>query len=134
LLEYEAYEEQAIERLANVAADARDRWPRIGRLALLHRTGALKVTEIAVVVVVATPNRPDAFAAARFCIDTLKAMVPIWKRETWTGGSDWSDSEAPSHHFGSGFVLDLHDDEHGDHRREIGDPAPTAVHSSATDR
>jgi molybdopterin synthase catalytic subunit len=35
-------------------------------------------------------HRGEAFEAARFCIDTLKASVPIWKRETWDGGEDWS--------------------------------------------
>jgi molybdopterin synthase catalytic subunit len=113
LLEYEAYEDKAIERLSRIAYAARERWPLIGRIALLHRTGPLQVSDIAVVVVVSTPHRPDAFAAARFCIDTLKATVPIWKRETWEGGSDWSESEANSDDFGPGFVLDLHDHDDG---------------------
>jgi molybdopterin synthase catalytic subunit len=45
---------------------------------------------VAVVVAASTPHRAEAFAAAQFCIDTLKHTVPIWKRETWEGGSDWS--------------------------------------------
>jgi molybdopterin synthase catalytic subunit len=89
-LEYEAYAEQVEPRLQAVADAARRRWPVIGRIALLHRIGRLAVGEVSVVVVVSTPNRPESFAAARFCIDTLKAAVPIWKRETWSGGSDWS--------------------------------------------
>jgi molybdopterin synthase catalytic subunit len=89
-LEYEAYEEHVVPRLAAVAAAARTRWPQIGRLALLHRVGRLEVGEVAVVVVASTPHRAEAFAAAQFCIDTLKHTVPIWKRETWEGGSDWS--------------------------------------------
>jgi molybdopterin synthase catalytic subunit len=39
---------------------------------------------------VSAPHRGEAFDAARFCIDTLKETVPIWKRETWEGGSDWA--------------------------------------------
>lgn len=89
-LEYEAYEEEAVARLAAIAAEARRRWPALGRLALLHRTGRLAVTEASVVVVASAPHRPEAFEAARWCIDTLKATVPIWKRETWEGGEDWS--------------------------------------------
>jgi molybdopterin synthase catalytic subunit len=73
-----------------VAATARTRWPQIGRLALLHRVGRLVVGEVAVVVVASTPHRAEAFAAAQFCIDTLKHTVPIWKRETWEGGADWT--------------------------------------------
>lgn len=89
LLEYEAYVGQAEDRMAAIAAEARVRWPAVGRLALLHRVGALRPTEVAVVVVVSTPHRGEAFAAARWCIDTLKATVPIWKRETWETGAGW---------------------------------------------
>ena len=88
-LEYEAYEEQVEPRLAAIADEARARWPELGRLVLLHRTGPLDVGESSVVVVASAPHRPEAFAAARFCIDALKASVPIWKRETWEGGEEW---------------------------------------------
>lgn len=88
-LEYEAYEEQAGPRLREVAAGARSRWPGVGRLVLLHRVGALRPTDVAVLVVVSTPHRDEAFEAARWCIDTVKATVPIWKREDWAGGSSW---------------------------------------------
>jgi molybdopterin synthase catalytic subunit len=40
-------------------------------------------------VVVSTPHRAEAFAAAQWAIDTVKSTVPIWKKETWEGGSDW---------------------------------------------
>jgi molybdopterin synthase catalytic subunit len=89
-LEYEAYVEQVVPKLSTVAGVARSRWPEIGRLTMLHRVGRLEVGEVAVVVAVSTPHRGEAFAAAQFCIDTLKHTVPIWKRETWEGGSDWS--------------------------------------------
>ncbi len=88
-LEYEAYESQVVPRLGEVASEARVRWPIVGRIALLHRVGVLAVGDSAVVVVVSAPHRDEAFAAARFCIDTLKATVPIWKRETWADGESW---------------------------------------------
>jgi molybdopterin synthase catalytic subunit len=94
-LEYEAYEEEVVPRLAAIAAEARARWPVLGRVAMLHRTGSLGVGETSVVVVVSAPHRPEAFSAARYCIDTLKATVPIWKRETWESGSDWSTCAHP---------------------------------------
>ena len=94
-LEYEAYQEEVVPRLAAIAAEARARWPVLGRVVLLHRTGTLGVGETSVVVAASAPHRPEAFAAARFCIDTLKATVPIWKRETWEGGSDWSTCAHP---------------------------------------
>jgi len=89
-LEYEAYEEEACPRMAAIAAEARRRWPVLGRAAILHRVGELGVGETSVLVVVSAPHRAEAFDAARFCIDTLKTTVPVWKRETWEGGSDWS--------------------------------------------
>ena len=88
-LEYEAYEEHAVPRLGLVAEEARVRWPSVGRIAMLHRIGRLQLTECAVVVAVSAPHRDDAFSAARFCIDSLKASVPIWKRESWEGGEGW---------------------------------------------
>ena len=90
LLEYEAYEEEVVPKLERVAASARDRWPSLGRVALLHRQGPIALTDAAVVVTVSAPHRAEAFEAARFCIDTIKATVPIWKREHWAGGEDWA--------------------------------------------
>jgi molybdopterin synthase catalytic subunit len=88
-LEYEAYEEHAVTRMEAVLAEARRRWPEIGRVALLHRTGEVAIGEAAVVVAVAAPHRGEAFEAARFAIDELKRTVPIWKREAWAGGESW---------------------------------------------
>jgi molybdopterin synthase catalytic subunit len=88
-LEYEAYEEQVVPRLREVADEARVRWAGVGRIALLHRIGVLDIGDSAVVVVVSAPHRDEAFGAARFCIDTLKRSAPIWKRESWAGGESW---------------------------------------------
>jgi molybdopterin synthase catalytic subunit len=94
-LEYEAYEPYASTRMADVVLAARKRFGELGRVALLHRTGALTVGDVSVVVVVSAPHRSEAFDAARFCIDAIKRSVPIWKRETWAGGSDWSACSHP---------------------------------------
>jgi len=88
-LEYEAYEAQVTPRLSALAAEARNRWPDVGRIAMMHRIGELVVGDSAVVVVASSPHRPAAFAAARFCIDALKATIPIWKRERWDQGESW---------------------------------------------
>ncbi|MEM7272197.1 MAG: molybdenum cofactor biosynthesis protein MoaE [Actinomycetota bacterium] len=88
-LEYEAYEEQVVPRLDEIAAAARERWPDLGRLVLLHRIGEVPLTEAAVVVAASAPHRAAAFEAARFGIDTLKSTVPIWKREDWSEGTSW---------------------------------------------
>ncbi len=88
-LTYEAYEEQAEAKMAEIEAEIRVRWPDIGSVVLLHRTGVLVLGESSVIVVVSSPHRPEAFEAARFGIDAVKASVPIWKHEVWDGGSDW---------------------------------------------
>jgi molybdopterin synthase catalytic subunit len=94
-LSYEAYEEAAVTKLDAVAVEARRRWPVVDRIALLHRIGDLALSDTSVAVVVSSPHRPEAFEAARFCIDTLKETVPIWKREHWEGGSDWATRSQP---------------------------------------
>jgi molybdopterin synthase catalytic subunit len=88
-LEYEAYEEQVVTRFGAIADEIRVRWPDVGRVALLHRTGVVPIGESSVVVAVSSPHRPAAFDAARFGIDSLKATAPIWKRERWADGESW---------------------------------------------
>ncbi len=88
-LDYEAYTEQVVPRLQRVVDEARRSWPELGRVAVLHRVGRLALGEVSVVVGAAAPHRAEAFLAARFCIDTLKETVPIWKKENWEGGSSW---------------------------------------------
>lgn len=88
-LTYEAYEEAVVPRFADIAREARRRWPDTGRVALVHRVGRLTVGESSVLAVVSAPHRQEAFAAARYAIDALKASVPIWKHETWSDGEAW---------------------------------------------
>jgi molybdopterin synthase catalytic subunit len=91
-VEYEAYEEQVLPRLAELAASARSHFGELGRVVLWHRTGRLAVGETSVAVVVSAPHRSEAFDACRYLIDTLKTTLPIWKLEHWQGGSGWSPS------------------------------------------
>ena len=88
LLEYEAYDEQVVPVMSRAVDAARSKWPDLRRVALLHRTGALIPTDVAVVVAVSSPHRDTAFESARWLIDELKATAPIWKREHWAGGHD----------------------------------------------
>jgi len=87
---YEAYEGPALRALHDIAAEIRNRWPDVARIALLHRVGELVLSETSVVVVISAPHRGVAFDAAEYAIDTLKETVPIWKQEHWSGGSDWA--------------------------------------------
>ncbi len=88
-LSYEAYEDPARHRLAEVDTEIRRRWPEVERVALVHRLGDVPIGEAAVVVVTSSAHRNPAFAAAQFAIDALKATVPIWKRERWSNGESW---------------------------------------------
>lgn len=86
-LTYEVFMEQAQARLAALANEVVSTWPSVRAVWMTHRSGALDVGEPSVVVGVSADHRPEAFAAARYGIDTLKATVPIWKQEHWVDGS-----------------------------------------------
>jgi molybdopterin synthase catalytic subunit len=92
-LEYEAYPEMAEREMERISQEAAERWPGT-RIAVAHRRGRLEVGEIAVVVAAGAPHRGDAFAAARYTIDTLKERVPIWKKEVTTDGEYWVEDHA----------------------------------------
>ncbi len=90
-LVYEAYERYAIRQMTRVVDEARRRWPTLERSAVLHRTGSVPVGHDAVVVAVSSPHRDEAFPAAAYVIEAVKATAPIWKLERWAGGESWSD-------------------------------------------
>jgi molybdopterin synthase catalytic subunit len=88
-LDYEAFGAMAEAKLAELEAEARRRWP-IVECAIVHRLGHLELGEASVAVAVSTPHRRDAFEAGQWLIDTLKEVVPIWKKENWADGtSEW---------------------------------------------
>jgi len=89
-LEYEAYPGMAEQEMEKIVGEVSRRWPGT-RLAIAHRVGQLAVGELAVVIAAAAPHRPEAFAACRYAIDTLKETVPIWKKEFATDGACWVD-------------------------------------------
>jgi molybdopterin converting factor subunit 1 len=92
-LEYEAYAEMAEAKMREIAMRIEaDRAPL--RLAMHHRIGDLAIGEIAVVIVAAAPHRDAAFTAAREAIDTLKQVVPIWKKEYTADGAVWIEDHA----------------------------------------
>jgi molybdopterin synthase catalytic subunit len=85
-LEYESYRELAERKLAELEAEARRRWPLVG-CAIAHRLGRVDLGEVSVVVAVSSAHRREAFDAGQWLIDTLKEVVPIWKREHWADGA-----------------------------------------------
>jgi molybdopterin synthase catalytic subunit len=93
-MDYEAYPSMASAKMREIENTASEKWP-IRKIAIVHRTGNLKLGEVSVVVAVASAHRKDAFEACRFAIDTLKETVPIWKKEYFVDGEAWVDGVVP---------------------------------------
>jgi molybdopterin synthase catalytic subunit len=85
-LHYDAYPEMVDRVFTGILSRARAKHP-VSALRVLHRTGTLEVGETAVAVVVAAGHRAEAFAAARFLLEAVKAELPVWKREEYEDGS-----------------------------------------------
>jgi molybdopterin synthase catalytic subunit len=89
-LEYEAYEEMALGKMAQIAIEIWDRWPRVKGVAIIQRIGKLNIGETTTVVACAAGHRDQgAFEAARYGIDRLKEIVPVWKKEIGPDRSTW---------------------------------------------
>ena len=87
-LEYEAFEEMALDEMERLAAGLRERYSLVG-VAIHHRTGVVAPGETSVVIAISSAHRADALAACKDAIDTLKQTVPLWKKEIYVGGEEW---------------------------------------------
>ncbi len=95
-MEYEGYAEMAREELAAIVAEAARR-AGSERVAAVHRLGELEVGETSVAVAVSAPHRAEAFDAARYVIEQVKARLPVWKRERYLDGEpEWLPGRTPS--------------------------------------
>lgn len=94
-LVYEAYPPMAEKVMAQIGDEIEAQWPG-ARVAMVHRIGRLEIGEASVVIAVSTPHRADAFVACKYAIDTLKKIVPVWKKEVWEGGEYWIEGSTPS--------------------------------------
>ena len=93
-LEYEAYVPMAERKMAQIAHEIWDRWPDVQGVALVQRTGRLAVGEMTTLVVCAAGHRDQgAFEAARYGIDRLKEIVPVWKKEVGEDRSVWIEGD-----------------------------------------
>jgi molybdopterin synthase catalytic subunit len=91
-LDYEAYEEMALEQMQKLAREAGERFA-VDRVGVVHRLGRLEIGESSIVIVVTSAHRAAAFDACRWLIDTLKRTVPVWKKEHFADGAVWKDGE-----------------------------------------
>lgn len=89
-LEYEAYESMALAKMRQVAAEIRTQWPLVVGIAIVQRLGSLAVGQTTVLIACTSPHRDDGcFEAARYGIDRLKQIVPVWKQEIGDDGAIW---------------------------------------------
>ena len=87
---YEAYTPMAEAKMKQVAAEMRARWPTIQGIAMVQRVGRLNVGEFTVLIAVSAGHRDQGvFEAARYGIDRLKEIVPVWKKEIGPQGEEW---------------------------------------------
>ncbi|XP_054666521.1 molybdopterin synthase catalytic subunit isoform X1 [Grus americana] len=79
-LEYEAYTSMAETEIKKICRDVRQKWPSVKHIAVHHRLGVVPITEASVIIAVSSPHRAESLEAVTYCINTLKASVPIWKK------------------------------------------------------
>ncbi|XP_015171240.1 PREDICTED: molybdopterin synthase catalytic subunit [Polistes dominula] len=92
-LEYEAYEPMALKEMNNICDKIRLQW-NIENIAIYHRLGEVPVTEASVIIIVSSPHRQDSLKAVDYAINSLKASVPIWKKEVYdTGETNWKENK-----------------------------------------
>jgi len=87
-LDFESYEPMAVKEMDKIADRCLEQFD-IAKIAIHHRSGHVGLKDIAVIIAVASPHRADCFEACQFAIDTLKEIVPIWKKEHLEDGSYW---------------------------------------------
>lgn len=89
-LEYEAYHEMATAKMAQIAREIWDRWPDVKGIAIVQRIGRLDIGDITTYTACASGHRDQGvFDAARYAIDRLKEIVPVWKKEVGPDASTW---------------------------------------------
>ena len=93
-LEYEAYEQMAEEKMGQVAEEIRQRWPAVEGIAIVQRIGRLMPGTPTVLIACSAAHRDTGvFEAARYGIDRLKEIVPVWKKEVGPDGEEWVEGE-----------------------------------------
>lgn len=93
-LEYEAYQPMAEAKMRQVAAEIRQRWVKIEGIAIVQRIGVLQPGTPTVAIACSAAHRDSGvFEAARYGIDRLKEIVPVWKKEVGPDGHLWIEGE-----------------------------------------
>lgn len=89
-LEYEAYKPMAEEKMRQIADEIRSRWPMVEGIVIVQRIGKLMPQTPTVLIGCTAAHRDTGvFDAARYGIDRLKEIVPVWKKEIGENGEEW---------------------------------------------
>jgi len=97
-LEYEAYAPMAEAKMRQVAAEIRHKYPLVQGIAIIQRVGRLEVGQNTILIACASGHRDEGcFEAARYGIDRLKEIVPVWKKEFRPDGSAWVEGHYTPH-------------------------------------
>lgn len=89
-LEYEAYAPMAEAKMKQVAEEIREKWPTVEGIAIVQRIGKLHPKTPTVLIACTAAHRDTGvFEAARYGIDRLKEIVPVWKKEIGPDGEEW---------------------------------------------
>ncbi|KAK9299711.1 hypothetical protein QLX08_007342 [Tetragonisca angustula] len=92
-LEYEAYEPMALKEMNNICSKIRSQW-KVHHIAIYHRLGEVPVSEASIVIAISSPHREESLKAVEYAINSLKASVPIWKKEVYdTQESQWKENK-----------------------------------------
>jgi MoaE-MoaD fusion protein len=93
-LEYEAYIPMAEAKMKQVTDEIRQRWPTVEGIAVVQRVGKLYPKTPTVLIACTAAHRDTGvFEAARYGIDRLKEIVPIWKKEVSPDGQFWVEGD-----------------------------------------
>ncbi|HTO99857.1 MAG TPA: molybdenum cofactor biosynthesis protein MoaE [Anaerolineales bacterium] len=93
-LDYEAYAPMAEAKMRQVAEEIRERWPSVEGIAIVQRIGRLYPQTPTVLIGCTSAHRDmGVFDAARYGIDRLKEIVPVWKKEVGGGGESWIEGD-----------------------------------------
>lgn len=93
-LEYEAYKPMAEAKMKQVVDEIRAKWPTIEGVAIIQRIGRLYPRTPTVLIACTAAHRDTGvFDAARYGIDRLKEIVPVWKKEVGVNGEEWVEGD-----------------------------------------
>lgn len=92
-IDYEGYEAMILTQMKVVANEMRERF-ELGKIVISHRLGRLRASEASIAIVISSKHRHAALEATHACIDRIKELLPVWKREVSARGEVWVEGQS----------------------------------------